>query len=100
MNNSDEMNRSSFFETSDLPLTVTLVTLGFNPIRLDAIDPSRVVFLFPQEEKLQAAIDKFWAGKLVVEPKAFWNTQRELKARIRNQVTVLDEQHMNHETNR
>lgn len=85
MNNYEE-NRSSSFETSDLPLVITLVTLGFYSIRLDVSDPARVVFQFPKEEKLQTTIDEFWAGKLVVEPKTFWNNQRELKARIRNEA--------------
>ncbi len=83
MMNKDEA-RSSFFETSDLPLAVTLLTLGFNSIRLDTTDSSRVIFVFSQDEKLQEAIDEFWAGKLLIEPKTFWNVQREIKARIRN----------------
>ena len=78
--------RSSFFETSDLPLAVTLSSLGFTLHHLDASNPSRVVFFFVPSEALQAAIDAFWNGSTAIEPKNFWNTQRELKARIRNEV--------------
>jgi len=82
--NNDE-NRSSFFETSDLPLAVTLVCLGFVLDSLDGNNPSRIVFNFRQNETLQEAIGKYWAGSLCVEPKQFWSTQRDLKARIRSE---------------
>lgn len=80
--NKDEI-RSDFFETSDLPLATTLAVLGFSLHHLDASNPSRVRFFFNKTTALEKTLAKFWIGRIVVEPKAFWNTQRELKSRIR-----------------
>lgn len=82
-NNED---RSSSFETSDFPLCVTLLTLGFTIDALNGADPNRIVFCFSQTDSLIDSIKKYWTGQLSVEPKSFWNAQRELKARIRNGV--------------
>lgn len=84
MRNND--TRSSFFETSDLPLSVTLISIGFTLQELDATDSTRVIFRFIQDENLQIAVNDFWQNKLRVEPKTFSNVQRELKARIRGEV--------------
>lgn len=86
MRNND--TRSSSLRTSDLPLVVTLLTLGFSFEHIDVTNPSRVIFEFSDQKGLQEATDAFWAGKITVEPKIFWNLQRELKARIRNAVEV------------
>lgn len=77
-------NEDRSFQTSDLPLAVSLLVLGFDLDGLDASNPSRVVFRFSQQDSLSEAVDAFWKGELSLEPKAFWNVQRELKARIRN----------------
>jgi hypothetical protein len=82
----NDEHRSSFFETSDLPLAVTLLTLGIPLVSLDTSNPSRVIFQFQQTEETQQIVSQYWEGKLTVEPKTFLNTQRELKARIRNVV--------------
>lgn len=71
---------------SDLVLVTTLVILGFSFTGLDISNPSRVIFEFSPNQKLQEAIDAFWEGKLSVEPKEFSAAQRELKARIRNEI--------------
>lgn len=82
MMNKNEQS-DDIFLTSDLLLTTTLFTLGFDIQSLNSQNPSRVVFGFIQSNELLSWIDLFWAGKLLVEPKKFWNAQRELKARIR-----------------
>ncbi len=84
----DENIRSSFFETSDLPLSTTLVALGFAPHHLDVSNPQRAIFFFTTSDSLQVVVANFWVGNVVVEPKLFWNTQRDLKSRIRNEAEV------------
>lgn len=79
-------DRSFCFKTSDLPLAVTLVNLGFKLLGVDSQNPSRVIFLFRTSSNLTKSLNDFWQGRISVEPKSFWSTQRELKSRIRNQV--------------
>lgn len=77
-------NEDHSFRTGDLSLAATLLSLGFSLVSLDTTDPSRVIFEFSSDAKLNEVVSAFWKGSLVVEPKTFWNTQRELKARIRS----------------
>lgn len=86
--NKNENESNSLMHTSDLPLIVTLVSLGFHFKSFDKSNSSRVVFSFQQTPNLQEVVEKFWQGKLAIEPKMFWNTQRELKAQIRNEIGV------------
>lgn len=84
----NENIRSSFFETSDFPLAVTLLSLGFTLQQLDSSNPSRAVFFFTSSEALQKTVDDFWNGKISIEPLSFLNNQRALKARIRGGLTL------------
>lgn len=71
---------------SEFPLAVTLLCLGYSLTSFykDPKNPGRFEFLFNKTETKQA-IEDYWAGKLKVEPKQYWNTSRELKSRIRQQ---------------
>lgn len=74
------------FLTSDLPLITSLVSLRVNYTAIDTSNPSRAIFAFSNSDNLKTIVSKFWKGELIVEPKSFCSVQRELKARIRNEV--------------
>ncbi len=78
-------NRSSFFQTSDIGLVVSLLAFGFAVDHLDSSTPARIIFFFRQGDDLAETLKKYWEGKLLVEPKTYWNTLREIKGRIRNE---------------
>ena len=82
MNNHNEVNLSSNFATNDFLLATTLASLGFRLNFIDKANPKKVVFYFPQDQELNAALEGYWRDKLSVEPKRFGSKQRELKARI------------------
>lgn len=77
-------NRSSFFQTTDIGLITTLLIQGVYVDHTDSSNPKRVVFFFEQSDKLADNLKKYWEGSLLVEPKTYWNTLREVKGRIRN----------------
>lgn len=73
---------SNYLVTNDLPLASSLVCLGFSITDIDKADPKKVRFCFQKTEQLDKAVRAFWDNKLCVEPKAFSNCQKSLKARI------------------
>lgn len=80
-----DYNRSSFFQTTDIGLATTLLIQGVHVDHTDNSNPKRVVFFFEQSDKLADNLKKYWEGSLLVEPKTYWNTIRELKGRIKNE---------------
>ena len=72
------------FRTSDLALASALVCLGFC---LEAVEKNypKSVFIFKRSDGLDESIQAFWAGSLNVEPKAYFNSIKEIKARLYSQ---------------
>lgn len=72
-------------EVSDLALASSIQYLGFPVIAInrDPKEHPKVTFLFEKSDELSSVIYRFWEGLLLVEPKAYWNTTRELKSRTR-----------------
>ena len=75
-------NDQNTFQTSDIFLASTLTCLGHDLIEVDTTNPKRVGFCFDSNNKLQEDIQRFWRGKILVEPKRLFDSQRFLKARI------------------
>lgn len=71
-----------FFTTTDLALAASLLCTGYD-CNIDARDQVRAKFLFKNNRELEETVRKYWANELRVSPKEFSNSQRELKARIR-----------------
>lgn len=71
---------------SEFPILVCLTILDFKIIAFnnDPKNRSRIEFVFEKTEKLNKAVNDYWNGDLLIEPKKFWSTSRELKSRIRS----------------
>lgn len=72
----------NYLESSELSLSAALMCLGFTLDSLDKTNPKRIIFIFKRNENLDLAARKFWERQLLVEPLAFFETQRYLKSRI------------------
>ena len=72
---------NEYFETSDMPLCVSLVALGYT---LDSIDrsSSRAVFVIQRMEGLDEAIQQYWSHSLALDPLLLFATQKEVKSRL------------------
>lgn len=81
---------SKEYVTRDLYLAATLCTLKFQMIGIDyQIEGTGRktpvgYFKFMNDERLQEAEKKFWAGQLAIEPRAFITSMRALKAEVTN----------------
>lgn len=81
----ENITKDGDIKLTDLPMAVTLVTLGATllDIRQDPSDYYRLNFIFENSDTVEKIMAGYWNGNLLVEPKAFWNVSREIKSRIR-----------------
>lgn len=78
------MNRdnNNVFRTADLSLTAALCVSGFIVDEMERADARRSVFIFSSSAELQETTSQYWRGEIRVEPQAFFNQLKILKARI------------------
>jgi hypothetical protein len=74
-------NEKDFYRTADLALA-TAISL-FYPIEvIDRKNPRKAQFIFKREDGLDELIESYWRGELKVEPQAYFNALRVIKARL------------------
>lgn len=73
------------YQTSDINIAATLLSLNLDVIGIDPSNPDRVVFYFDEnsDNGVAALVSKYWRGDLSVEPKSFMNCRRDLISRIK-----------------
>ena len=71
------------YSTSDLALACA-ITLYYPCERVNPADRSRVFFVFRKSKKLDTLLSDYWAGKMRIEPSAYFNQLKALKTRIYN----------------
>lgn len=67
-------------EISELSLAAALLTLGFIPTIKD-LGHNKYTFCFSRSSEVEQAINAYWNNSLKLNPKFYWNSVRELKAR-------------------
>lgn len=76
------LNINDYFYTSDLALA-SLISLYYP---LEVIDrtqnPHKAQFIFKKEEKLNELIELYWKCEIRVEPQAYFNQLKNIKARL------------------
>lgn len=73
------MNQQNM-KTSNIVLATTLTYFGHPVVRI-VNESQRGIFYFEDTEGLEQCLTSFWAGVLTVEPQAFYNQVKSLKAR-------------------
>lgn len=74
-----------FFSTNDLALSSALLALDFIMCDLDFSDPKKATFVFVEDQELREAVRNYWDNKLMVNPRTYFNTLKDLKSRIYTQ---------------
>ena len=81
MTNEDIIYEKDFYRTADLALASAIFL--FYPLEtLDKQNPRKAQFLFRHSEGLNQIVEQFWKGELKVEPQAYFNALRIIKARL------------------
>ncbi len=69
------------FSTHDLALA-TVISLSYPVEAIDRQNPHKALFLFKREHSLDQLIEAYWRRELTVEPQAYFNGLKNLKARL------------------
>jgi hypothetical protein len=76
-----------YFDTQDMGLAVSLVCVGFELTELTPSQNSRrLTFRFTSHQAIVSTAQNYWASKLKVDAKQFWNEAKNLKTRLYSQV--------------
>jgi len=70
------------FCTYDLGCSAALISAGFELISLDKENRRKVQFIFRREDGIEKVVNDYWADKLQVKARAFFDNMKMLKNRI------------------
>jgi hypothetical protein len=76
---SKQFHNKSVFSTDNFALAVFLKTKAFKCLQISKDNPKHAFFHFEDSSEREKLIIEFWEGTALVEPRAFYNNQRELK---------------------
>lgn len=75
-------DHTNYFYTFDLGCSTALISTGFQLISLDKTNPKKVLFIFRREIGIENVVDKYWADRLEVKARSFFDNVKMLKNRI------------------
>jgi hypothetical protein len=75
-------NYAKFFYSFDLGASAALVSAGFELVSLDKTNPKKVRFVFRRESGIEKVVDEYWADRLEVKARTFFDNVKMLKNRI------------------
>lgn len=71
-----------FFYTFDLGLSAALVSVGFSLVSLDRENLRKVQFVFRRGDGMDEVIDAYWADRLEVKARTYFDATKMLKNRL------------------
>ncbi len=75
-------NYQDFLTTYDLGCSSALVSSGFELVSLDKTNPKKVQFIFRREIGIEKVVDDYFADRLEVKARTFFDNVKMLKNRI------------------
>ena len=75
---------ANHFQTPDLALCAALCCFGYQIERIEK-NGQRAFFSIIKDEKIDELINKFWGHQLKIDPLKYFNSTKEIKARIFNE---------------
>lgn len=71
-----------FFYTFDLGLSAALICVGFSLVSLDRENLRKVQFVFRRGDGMDDVVDAYWADRLEVKARSYFDATRMLKNRL------------------
>ncbi len=75
-------DNTNFFRSFDLGLSAALISVGFSLVSLDREDFRKVQFVFRRGDGMDDVIDAYWANRLEVKARTYFDTLKMLKNRL------------------
>lgn len=73
---------NTYWYSYDLGCCAALLSAGFKLVTLDRTTPRKVQFIVQREKGLETTVSAYWAGKLSVDARGYFDTLRMLKNRL------------------
>ena len=77
----ENLKLKDYFSTSDLNLATT-ISLWYPIDIIDHTNPRKATFLFKKNENLDELLESYWRRELKIEPQAYFNQLKAVKARL------------------
>ncbi len=77
-----KLNTNDYYFTYDLGCSSALISAGFELVSLDKTNPRKVQFIFRREVGIEKVVDEYWADRLEVKARTFFDNIKMLKNRI------------------
>ena len=77
-----KLNTNDYYFTYDLGCSSALISSGYELVSLDKTNPRKVQFIFRREVGIEKVVDDYWADRLEVKARAFFDNIKMLKNRI------------------
>lgn len=78
----NNFKESEIFATFDLGCASATIVAGFELVSLEKSNPRKVQFVIRREVGIEKVVDDYWADRLVVKARTFFDTTKMLKNRI------------------
>jgi hypothetical protein len=76
---------TSFFYSFDMGLATALISVGFSLVSLDRQNLSKVQFVFRRGDGMNEVVDAYWADRLEVKARTYFDTLKMLKNRLHSE---------------
>ena len=70
------------YQTYDLGCAAALISAGFELASLDKTNPRKAMFTFREKVEIRSTADNYWADKLEVRARSFFDNVKMLKNRL------------------
>lgn len=77
-----QIESNEVFATYDLGCSSALISSGLELVSLDKTNPRKVQFIFRRENRIEKVVDDYWADRLEVKARTFFDNIKMLKNRI------------------
>ena len=75
-------DNDNFFRSFDLGLSAALISVGFSLVSLDRENLRKVQFVFRRGDGMDEVVDAYWADRLEVKSRTYFDTLKMLKNRL------------------
>lgn len=81
-----KLNTNDHYFTYDLGCSSALICAGFELVSLDKTNPRKVQFIFKREVGIEDIVNDYWADRLEVKARTFFDNTKMLKNQIYSSV--------------
>lgn len=75
-------DHTNLFYTYDMGVSAALISVGFELVSMDKENPRKALFIFKREVGIENIVDSYWANRLEVKSRTFFDNLKMIKNRL------------------